>query len=149
MIDYQKSKVYAWEDEVIRPRSHKYILYDNAQAFVDGVFLTEGWLYPPKILPLPIQKTSAIADGSREEIRLRSEGCFSWVLIHEMCHSLTSDINQSNQHSVDFLGIYIMMLTKYCDVPLPLLLYTATKAGLKFNLSSQPWFNIEKEIKYA
>lgn len=139
--DPQQYKVYAWEGEIISPRSHSHVLYNNAQAFVDGIFLAEGWLYPPKISPKPLQSTTYVADGARDNIRLRSEGCKSWVLIHEICHSLTSEIDgSSNMHNADFLGIYIMMITKYCNIALPLLLYTATQAGLNYNLSAKPWF---------
>src|SRR3954467_14978482 len=70
MRDPQRSRVYAWEEAVVAPRDPSAIPYEQAQMLVDGVWLAEQLLYPPRVAPLPRQARRTWATGSRTTIRL-------------------------------------------------------------------------------
>jgi hypothetical protein len=136
--DFQKQRVYDWENGVIRPISPRNILFKDAQAFVDGVFLKHGWLYPPKVSLIPKQATKVLATGSRSELRLRPVTP-AWIIIHELAHTLTSTIDgKTDRHGPDFVGIYIKLLESVLDIPVPMTMFTLTKSNIKFNLGAKP-----------
>jgi hypothetical protein len=140
--EYQKSKLYKWEDEVIRPRSPRTIKFEDAQTFVDGVWLCEGLLYPPKVQLMPVQATTIYARGCREYIEIRPVTP-AWIIIHELAHTMTMEVYTGGHeaaHGADYLGIYIKLLDKYCGIPLALSMYSLTQTKLKYNLAAQPVF---------
>src|SRR4051794_16073945 len=55
MRDPQRSRVYAWEEAVVAPRDPTAIPYKQAQMLVDGIWLAEQLLYPPRVAPMPRQ----------------------------------------------------------------------------------------------
>ena len=55
MRDPQRSRVYAWEEAVVAPHDPSAIPYEQAQMLVDGVWLAEQVLYPPRVAPMPRQ----------------------------------------------------------------------------------------------
>jgi hypothetical protein len=136
--DFQKQRVYDWENGVIRPISSRNILFKDAQAFVDGVFLKHGWLYPPKVSLIPKQATKVLATGSRSELRLRPVTP-AWIILHELAHTLTSTIDGNiDKHGPDFVGVYIKLLESVLDIPVPMTMFTLTKSNIKFNLGAKP-----------
>lgn len=138
--EYQKSKLYAWEQEVVSPRAHHHVPFEKAQMFVDGIWMAEGLMYPPKVEPMPKQARRVWADAHRLKIRIPEDGIPAWVLIHEIAHSMTSLADgHSNGHGEDYLGTYMRLLDKHLKIPLALLLFTAQKAGLKYNLLAVFW----------
>lgn len=138
--DYQKSKVYAWEQAVVSPRAPTHVSFTNAQTFVNGIWLAEGLLYPPKVDLIPKQTRRHVADANRSIIRIPERGVPAWVLVHEIAHSMTSlSEGYSAKHGEDYLGTYMRLLDRYLKIPLPLLLYTAREAGLKYNLLAVFW----------
>ena len=70
MRDPQRSRVYAWEEAVVAPRDPSAIPYKQAQMLVDGIWLAEQLLYPPRVAPMPRQARRTWATGSRTTIRL-------------------------------------------------------------------------------
>src|SRR3954468_24911373 len=70
MRDPQRSRVYAWEEAVVAPRDPTAIPYKQAQMLVDGIWLAEQLLYPPRVEPMPRQARRTWATGSRTTIRL-------------------------------------------------------------------------------
>src|SRR5215211_5772365 len=71
MRDPQRSRVYAWEEAVVAPRDPSAVPYKQAQMLVDGVWLAEQLLYPPRVAPMPRQARRTWATGSRTTIRQR------------------------------------------------------------------------------
>lgn len=138
--DKQKSVLYRWEERVLAPRCDRHTPYANAQMLVDGIWLAERWKHPPKVVPLSPNNKTAWAKGGRGQIQLPPEGVPTRVLIHEISHACSSEHTCGNGHGPDFLGIYFYLLDKYCQIPYPLLLYTADQDQLKYNLSAKPWF---------
>jgi hypothetical protein len=137
--DSQKSKVYAWENSVVAPLSKGAVPFDRAQAFVDGVWLTHGWLYPPEVALMPTQAKRVLATGSRAQLRLRPSTP-DWVILHELAHTLTSDIDGRNDgHGAEFVGVYIKLLERVLNIPCLLTMYTLRRDKISYNLAAVPW----------
>jgi hypothetical protein len=142
--DSQKQKVYDWERNVIAPLGKRSVPFDQAQAFVDGVWLAHGWLYPPQVSAMPKQATRTLATGWRSEIRLPAYTP-DWVILHELAHALTSNENGHNDgHGADFVGVYIKLLERVLNIPTLMTMFTLKQANVKFNLAVLPWMQRRK-----
>lgn len=134
--DYQRSKVYAWEQAAPKAYGKPVITFERAQMFVNGVWLSLGLIGPPVVEPISKRCTATMARGCRPYIEL-PEQCPAWVILHELSHSLTMDYDghgSVNAHGPKFVATFIKLLTKVLDVPLPLLLYSAKVHGVKHEL---------------
>jgi len=138
MRDTQKQKVYDWERHVVSPLSKRSVPFSEAQAFVDGVWLAHGWLYPPTVSLMPKQARRVYATGSRSEIRIQPHTP-EWVILHELAHTLTYDDDGNDGHGADYVGIYIKLLERVMNIPSLMTMYTLKQAGVKFNLAAIPW----------
>jgi hypothetical protein len=141
--DSQKSKVYAWENNVIAPFSKGAVPFDKAQAFVDGVWLAHGWSYPPQVSLMPKQATRTMATGSRAAVRLQPKTP-DWVILHELAHTLTANEDghggrYNDGHGPDFVGVYIKLLERVLNIPTLMSMYTLRQAGIRYNLAAIPW----------
>jgi len=134
--DYQRSKVYAWEREVIAPRDlTPPAPFERAQLLVDGVWLMERLFYPPRVVPLRPRITTIVATGNRLEISLRQhQPTPTWVILHEIAHALVQD----DGHGPDFVGLYMGLVDRHLKIPQPMLMWTAAAAGVQFNLGARP-----------
>lgn len=138
--DYQKSKVYAWESKVVAPRNKRIIDFKDAQAAIDGIFLMEQWIGPPKVAPMPKQARRVFATGCRTQIQL-PEKTPEWILLHELAHVLTTEIDDySEGHGPDYMGVYLKLLDKYGGVSLLLTTYSLQFEKIKYNLTAIPTF---------
>jgi hypothetical protein len=136
--DFQKQRVYDWENSIILPLSSRKIYFQHAQAFVDGVWLKHGWLYPPQVILIAKQATKIFAKGSRAQIKIRPVTP-AWIILHELAHTLTSTIDgKTDGHGPDFVGVYIKLLESVLDIPVPMTMFTLTKSNIKFNLGAKP-----------
>jgi hypothetical protein len=136
--DFQKQRVYDWENSLLPPLCSQKVLFKDAQAFVDGVWLKHGWLYPPHVASIPKQTRRHFATGSRAELRLPPVTP-AWVIVHELAHTLTSTFDgKSDRHGPDFVGVYIKLLESVLNIPVPMTMFTLTKSKIKFNLGAKP-----------
>ena len=136
--DTQKQRVYDWEDRILPPLCGQKVLYKDAQAFVDGVWLKHGWLYPPKVSLMAKQARKIFAQGGREQLKVQPITP-AWIILHELAHTLTSTIDgNSDRHGPDFVGIYIKLLESVLNIPVPMTMFTLTKNNIKFNLGAKP-----------
>jgi len=142
MKDPQRFRVYAWEEAVVAPRDPSAIPYEQAQMLVDGVWLAEQLLYPPRVAPMPRQARRTWATGSRTTIRLRQDGPTpTYVILHEVAHALSSTVDgDSEAHGPDYVGLYMGLLDRRLRRTMPLLLFTAAQHGVAFNLAAKPRF---------
>ena len=142
MRDPQRSRVYAWEDAVVAPRDPSAIPYEQAQMLVDGVWLAEQLLYPPRVAPLSGQARRTWATGSRTTIRLpQDRPTPTYVILHEVAHALSSTVDgDSDAHGPDYVGLYMGLLDRRLRIPMPLLMFTAGQQGVAFNLAAKPRF---------
>lgn len=121
MRDYQRSRVYAWEEAVIAKRDNTTVTFEQARNMVAVIWDAEGLRYPPKVERLAPPARRLIGHATRHEIRL-SPRTPSWCILHEMAHSMTSDIDgQTVGHGPVFMGVYASLLLRYLRVPTDLL----------------------------
>jgi hypothetical protein len=140
MRDFQRQAVYNWEKKYIGPKCNRVLPFAEVQTFVDGIWLFERLLYPPKVRLMPKNATTIYARGCREYIEVQ-EKTPAWIIVHELAHTMTMDIDKNgDKHGPDFVGMYIKMLENYCDVPLPYSMYTLSLAKVKYNIGAQPKF---------
>jgi hypothetical protein len=85
--------------------------------------------YPPQICPLPKQNKVCLADAMRMKIRVDEFGCPTWVLLHELAHSMTSDFDgRSHSHGKRFVEAYLNLICRYLPSANKLLLAASLRA---------------------
>jgi hypothetical protein len=140
--DVQRQKVYRWERACIAPIHDRIVRFEDAQTFVDGVWLAMGLLWPPGVEPLPGQARSLVAKGDRLTIHLPPE-IQAWVLVHELAHALTNtahDEGDGEGHGPDFMGMYLKLLDRVLGIPLAYTMYSLQTHHIRYNLGVQPRF---------
>lgn len=111
--DYQRSKVYAWEQKHVAPLDNSRIKADHVQATIDYIWSELSLEYPPKAMRLHANNSSAEAKANRMKIWTR-DTISTWVLLHELAHSLTNTFdNKGDRHGPRFVGAYYELLTKF------------------------------------
>jgi hypothetical protein len=111
--DYQRSRVYDWENQVVVPCDPSFVSFPEAQAMVNAIWSEMGLLYPPKVEPLAFQATTTVAGANRLSIFL-PERTPSWCLLHEIAHAMTSTMDgASDGHGGLFMGVYVRLLSRY------------------------------------
>jgi hypothetical protein len=138
--DGQRSKVYAWEERFVAPYDPTTIVLAQAQGMVDAIWTEMGLRFPPKVEPLPRQARTTMADANRLTIRL-ADTCPSWWLLHEIAHAMSSSHDgRSDGHGAKFMGLYILLLTRYLRLPADALLTSAHAAGVDIDHQAVPVF---------
>lgn len=136
MRDFQKARVYRWEDTHIAPRDQSQVPFEHIQAIVNHCWPVQ---HPPRVLALPKQ-ARVLGTGHRLGLRFPSNTTTpTWVILHELAHALT----YGDGHGPNYVGVYMQLVEKYLNVPLPFLHYTAKMGRVKFSLS--PTFNLSGE----
>jgi hypothetical protein len=137
--DYQVSKCYAWEIQNVAQLGRALVKLENAQAFVNHVWSGEGLQYPPQVVLMNHSDTVG-ATGSRLEIQVPKEVA-SWILIHEIAHAMTSNIDgRSVGHRAPWVGVYIKLVCKYLGGDMLTLMHSAMRAGVDFDITAGPIF---------
>ncbi len=114
--DFQRSRVYAWENRVVAPRDSSFVSFPAAQGMVNAIWSEMGLKYPPKVEPLSVQAKSTIASATRLSIFL-PELTPSWCLLHELAHAMTSTMEgESDGHGAKFMGVYTLLLARYLRI---------------------------------
>jgi hypothetical protein len=130
--DYQRRRVYDWEGKFIAPLCSHVVLFANAQQYVDGVWLANGWTRAPQVRPLPKQAKRKVASGTYGYIHLPDK-VKGWIILHELAHSVTDDL-----HGPNFVGMYIDLLERMEDLSKLMTLFTLKQAKIDFNLGVKP-----------
>lgn len=136
--DFQKNALYAWEREFIAPKDISPIHFSKAQSCVDYVWKEMGLNHPPQVIELAAQNKYAAARGGRFQIHLK-ENTKTWIILHELAHAMTSNMDETDGHGEDFVGMYYKLIEKFMNIPGPYMLYTMEQYKLKYNLGVQPW----------
>jgi hypothetical protein len=131
-------KLYAWEDTVVAPRDRSLVPYARLQGLVDHVWSEEGRHFPPRIRPLPKQARRTVARATRTSIECPPE-LPSWVLLHEIAHALTCDVDGNGlDHGADFVGVYLHLLVRHARLDRALLEATLAAAGIAWTRGDRP-----------
>ncbi|MBI0539523.1 hypothetical protein D9599_28860 [Roseomonas sp. KE2513] len=138
--DRQRARVYAWEDRVVAPHAPDRIPFSAAQSMVDAIWAGMGLRWPPKVERLPGQASVREADATRLRLRL-PEALPSWVLLHELAHSMTSTAEgNTDGHGPRFMGLYLQLLERYLRLPATSLLPSLREARIEVDLTARPVF---------
>ncbi len=141
MRDFQKSKVYAWEDKVIAPKDKTFVPFNQIESIVNYIWKMEGLKYPPQVKELAKQNKNVCARGCRSAVYFPEKGTYTWILLHECSHALSSNMeSETNLHGSLFLGLYLQLLGRYLKLDVVELAHSADKEGLKFDLLARPVF---------
>jgi len=128
--DPQARRLYAWEDAVVAPRDLSLVPFARLQALVDHVWEAEGRRWPPRVRPLPRQARRTVARATRTAIEAPAQ-LPSWVLLHEVAHALTSDVEGGSAgHGPDFVAAYLRLLARHAGLDRALLEATLAEAGI-------------------
>ena len=134
--DSQKSKVYAWENSL---NQGVHLPFGAITPYVARVWAGEQLQWPPLVEKL--HKNNGHAGlGGRHRVSFPVSGASELTILHEVAHAMCATINgHSDAHGPTFVGVYIKLLEKHLSIPLPLLLYTAEKFKVKYDLFAKPW----------
>jgi hypothetical protein len=128
--DPDARRLYAWEDAVIAPRDRSLVPFDRLQALVDHVWQGEGRRWPPRVRPLPKQARRTVARATRTAIEAPAE-LPSWVLLHEVAHALTADVDGVHAgHGPDFVAAYLRLLERHARLDRAMLEASLRQAGI-------------------
>ena len=128
--DRDARRLYAWEDSVVAPRDRAKVPFARLQALVDHVWAGEGRRWPPRVRPLPKQARGTVARATRTAIEAPSE-LPSWVLLHEIAHALTADVDGDHAgHGPDFVAAYLRLLVTYARLDRATLEASLDAAGI-------------------
>lgn len=138
MRDYQRQRVYDWEQHFVAKFDNGTVSFENAQNIVNYIWEKESLSYPPVIKELPPQNKIYAATGSRTAIQI-PKVTQTWIILHELAHSMTSDVDGSSHwHNPTFVGIYANLLVKYLNIDLSYILYTLKMSKVDFDLFARP-----------
>ena len=138
--DHQRSRVYAWEKSFVAPRDASSVAFAQAQGVVDAIWADMDLRYPPKVMRLPRQASTTVADATRLLIRL-TDTTASWCLLHELAHAMSSThVGETDGHGPRFMGLYAQMLIRYLRVPSDVLRKSLHEAHIEVDMHAVPVF---------
>ena len=140
MEDFQQRRVYAWEQKCIYPFDRNKVAASQAQSVVNYIWENEGLQYPPIVDLIDAKVKRWAGQACRTHIWLQPNVSTA-VIVHELAHSLTMAIDDNMEgHGPKFVGMYMKLLEKYCNMNLLMLIHTAASHGIKTDLSVKPLF---------
>jgi len=138
--DFQRSRVYDWENRVVAPRDPSFVPFPEAQGMVNAIWSEMGLKYPPKVEPLSTRAKATVASANRLSIFL-PERTPSWCLLHENAHSVTSTMDgQSDGHGANFMGVYVQLLGRYLRLDPGELVRSLRSEGIQIVPDASPVF---------
>jgi hypothetical protein len=138
--DHQRSRVYAWEESFVASRDSSSVAFAQAQGVVDAIWADMALRYPPKVIRLPRQTRTTVADANRLLIRL-TDTTSSWCLLHELAHAMSSTHEgESDRHGPRFMGLYAQMLIRYLRVSPDVLGKSLHGANIAVDMDAIPVF---------
>lgn len=136
MRDFQKLRVYNFEDNCISPFDETVVTITEAQNIVNFIWTSEGNDYPPIVSQNTRYKTR-LADSDRFKIQIARKNIKQWILIHELAHSFNRKLNEEgdeiscDKHGPKFMLIYLTLLEKYLDMNMLMLLTMCKHNNIK------------------
>lgn len=135
MRDQQRTRCYHWEwslwEEDLPPLSAS----TAAELFV---FLCEQFRIS-KPATISIEPEHKYAYQLGYNVFIPTDQAHMHIVLHEFAHLVTYDLYEQHleydypAHGVDWLTIYMILLAKYCQIPVDRLTQTADAAKLKYD----------------
>lgn len=135
MRDYQRSKVYAWENKYVHPHDNLQLTFEQCCDLVDFVWSQLGYNNPPKVKKAR-RNRKRCSTGYRLEITLLEHHYKTSVVLHELAHSiLETGEGSGDGHGPEFVATYVDLLERFMRLPKPMLWYTLKQSGVDFNIA--------------
>jgi hypothetical protein len=135
MRDFQKSKVYKWENKFVKPRfntTKRDVSY--LEIIRDYIWSGIGMCNPPKLYIDNMYKTKST--GNRYEIRFEPSMTNEFILVHEMAHSLNlreDDKEGFDIHGPNYVADYGALLVKFYKFDPFYLLHSMEEGKVRVN----------------
>lgn len=117
-------QIYAWENAVIAPLDRSWVDLRTARAIVDHVWSERGLSHPPRV------EGAKIGGGYADRmcITLSDKGVPTWVVLHELAHSMDFSLEISvgmyadrpdgetltgSTHDANWTGIYLDLMNDF------------------------------------
>jgi hypothetical protein len=138
--DFQRQRVYNWENKNVHDRPQKLFDFPEIQKYVNFVWHDMGLVHPPKVVPMNTRVTRWAGTANRIEIDLpEKEKSTQGTILHEIAHSMTSGVGGlTHQHDSRYVGVYMELLIKYMGFDRFFLWYSAEKEKVQFEKFSKP-----------
>ncbi len=110
--DFQRSRVYKWEDEVFPSTNTPTLSLDDSRELVHTIWDTRGpdEVPPPQVI---LGKSNGRSSGCREWIRLHPDHLNPIVTIHETAHALLGAAGSCDGHGPLFMRLFLELLERY------------------------------------
>lgn len=135
MIDFQKQRVYNWENKYIIPLvSTKIQKLDFLKLVLNYIWDDLGYECQPNLFVNELR--SAKSTGNRYEINLTPNMANEFTLIHELAHSINmkEDFDAYDGHGPNYVADYAMLLTRYYKLDKTMLIGTMSMSKVKMNM---------------
>lgn len=136
MRDFQKSRVYKFEDRYVAPLDNIVFSIKEAQEFINFVWEGEGYDCPPRVSQNTRYKVK-LATGGRFNIQTAGNTIKRWILIHELTHSICQTLDEDGEvddsigHGPKFVSTYLKLLDRYANINMIGLLAMCNKSKVK------------------
>ena len=128
--DFQRRRVYQWEQHHVLPHLSKLLSLQECRALVERAYrwweqpskMDIGWK-PPTVTD---GRGRRHACGSREVIKLPRWSRTIPIVLHECAHGMSDD-----GHGPNFVAVYLDLLAKFTDLDTKLLLDSLDKSGVQ------------------
>lgn len=138
MRDVQRQKVYRWEDSFVGKRDRSRLTVAQAAAMVPHIWRDMGLEHPPRVEAVAAHATRQQGAANRTSILFR-DGAPSFVLLHELAHSMTCDVDgTSERHGPVYVGVYLTLLERYMRIDRTEALASLKAAGIKVDVNARP-----------
>lgn len=130
--DFQKSKVYAWENKVVEKwDTSPAMSISEIEDLVSFVWASEGLNHPPRVVEP--RSTKQCATGGRFEVQFPQNMRRRWIVLHELAHSINrlGGDEICDGHGPRFVKIYVGLLIKYLYMNPLVLNYTLNESKVK------------------
>lgn len=136
MIDYQRQRVYNWEDRFVACKMPTSIVdLSMLKVITDYIWNDLGFDRPPT-LHINEAKHSE-STGSRYEIVFTRAMVTEYITIHELAHTFNArnDLEHFDKHGPNYVADYCFLLNKYYSIDENYLIGTLSKAKVDINLA--------------
>lgn len=138
--DYQKSKVYRWENEHIHAIDSQLLSLEEAQDWVNFIWANLGRQHPPVVSVNTRYKTKST--GWRLKLEFIPSMLTRSIIIHELTHALYNDGTDDSEilqtdadgHGPLYVGSYVNLLIRFMKFSLPIMQYTLHEAKIDVDL---------------
>lgn len=135
MRDFQRQKVYDWENEFVRPKMPTTrTSIEKLSIINDFMWNAMGFENAPRVIFNPLYEVKST--GSRYEIKLSKHQHDEFTLTHELAHSMNLMEHRDvyDHHGPNYVADYCTLLRRFYGFDYHYLVGTLSRNKIKINL---------------